>query len=440
MTSIYSHSLVVVERALSLPRESEVYKSALPMGFPYLVRSPEGKVIEPVLIFLCDHFLTGSTRWNDNTVEAAAYDLRDWWLYLSFRQLSWHEAEEIDVDLYRSSMSDTVSPRTHQPYARKTIERRVGLVTNFYDYCRKREWYSGSICRVATTAVRRSIDRDSLAYLGGRATRSTRPVGLPGVGQKGATERIRPLSSADWLLLARKLGPLPLERRSDLCYSRNRLTAELALLTGMRVSEVASLRYHEIIDICRRQDSIEGVTALRITKTKGLRPRNIFIPNFLIPELAAYASGERRLAADALIRSQKMIAEEASAAFFINGLNSSWAGTGISTETISDSFRVAAIAAGLTRKILATNPESSQQYVRTVAKHCFHDLRHTFAVWLYEAEKEVGNPEPWKVVQARLGHRSLQTTLDTYLNVVSAERAAIGRKYYNTIRRISSVE
>jgi len=53
------------------------------------------------------------------------------------------------------------------------------------------------------------------------------------------------------------------------------------------------------------------------------------------------------------------------------------------------------------------------------AMHCVHDLRHTYAVLTYHAEVMNGNVEPWKKIQAQLGHKSLQTTIDTYLRYVS---------------------
>jgi hypothetical protein len=40
-------------------------------------------------------------------------------------------------------------------------------------------------------------------------------------------------------------------------------------------------------------------------------------------------------------------------------------------------------------------------------------------VLTYHAEKAQGNPEPWKIVQIKLGHNSLKITMDTYLANVS---------------------
>jgi len=62
--------------------------------------------------------------------------------------------------------------------------------------------------------------------------------------------------------------------------------------------------------------------------------------------------------------------------------------------------------------------ETGEKYVKTIPAHSFHDLRHNCAVLTYHAEKSLGNAEPWKVVQVKLGHRSLKVTMDTYLQHV----------------------
>ena len=48
-----------------------------------------------------------------------------------------------------------------------------------------------------------------------------------------------------------------------------------------------------------------------------------------------------------------------------------------------------------------------------------HDLRHTYAVWSYHILKSLGDPEPWKSIQIQLGHKHIDTTINTYLKYVS---------------------
>jgi integrase/recombinase XerC len=84
------------------------------------------------------------------------------------------------------------------------------------------------------------------------------------------------------------------------------------------------------------------------------------------------------------------------------------------------------------------DPDSGEAYGLKLAAHSFHDLRHTFACWLYHAERKSGNSEPWKVVQARLGHKYLSTTMDTYLRVVDEYRFEVNSNVYKFLRRLAS--
>jgi hypothetical protein len=45
-------------------------------------------------------------------------------------------------------------------------------------------------------------------------------------------------------------------------------------------------------------------------------------------------------------------------------------------------------------------------------------LRHTFAIQFYLGQRKAGVAEPWKLLQARLGHANLSTTMDTYVRLV----------------------
>ena len=81
-----------------------------------------------------------------------------------------------------------------------------------------------------------------------------------------------------------------------------------------------------------------------------------------------------------------------------------------------------------------THVETGALYQSAEAAHTFHDARHTFAAWMYHAERAGGNAEPWKIVQARLGHRQLATTLNTYLRVVDDYRTEVNLNVYRFLR------
>jgi integrase len=78
-------------------------------------------------------------------------------------------------------------------------------------------------------------------------------------------------------------------------------------------------------------------------------------------------------------------------------------------------FSLACRQCGITENVAWINHVTGEKRVKVVPKHSFHDLRHNCAVLTYHAEINSGNPEPWKVVQVKLGHKSVKTTIDTYL-------------------------
>jgi integrase len=63
-------------------------------------------------------------------------------------------------------------------------------------------------------------------------------------------------------------------------------------------------------------------------------------------------------------------------------------------------------------KLINMSPSTINRKLRELGDISFHSLRHTFATLALEA-----GTSP-KLVQQALGHKSLQTTLDTYWNAV----------------------
>ena len=164
----------------------------------------------------------------------------------------------------------------------------------------------------------------------------------------------------------------------------------------------------------------------RITSALGVDPTH------LVLELKCYIDGERA-ECTAVGRRHGFHANPES--LFVNGTASRHdAGKPIRTETLSRAFTAAVRTAGLTHSVTKTDPESGALYQSAEAAHTFHDARHTFAAWLYHAERAGGNAEPWKIVQARLGHRQLATTLNTYLRVVDDYRTEVNLSVYKFLR------
>ena len=425
---------IIACKTKGLPEENPLHKDALPKGFFYLVDAETEQIIEPVLYFLSHQFLFRKGKWCPNTVEAVAYDLADWWSFLEYVSKSWLDACLYDLVQYRNSMLEAVSPRTHRPYSTSTINRRLTYITQLYSWASKRCGYIGDISLEASPKASRSIDSQMLAHLGTVRLQPSTPTWLK-VKRSAHDLPINPLSREEWHLVARTLGPLPSEQLDDFRPSRDRLAAELSLLTGLRVDEVAGLRAEELLKLPDNAGDPFGATSIVITRTKGSVPRKILIPNFFIPELKTYIHRERN---QALSQFSNQTRDSLPTSLFLNhGHSNRLPGNDITAETLSRSFKKAVLMANLVKQVINTDPESSNHYITEVAKHSFHDLRHTFAIWLYRAEANAGNAEPWKTIQIRLGHAQLETTLNTYLKTAELERASFSSQVYAEIKRMT---
>ena len=244
-------------------------------------------------------------------------------------------------------------------------------------------------------------------------------------------DRIRPLTPARVRAIFQQLGPRPPVEDSSVAGlepTRDRLMAELALCTGLRRLEVRSLTRWQIEELVTtvRRDGLEGDTAvpLELRRTKGQRAGKVFVPVWLIHSLHWYIRFERQ---GAFVSAGGRIEPTA---LFLNhqrNLANDNAGLPITDDTISRVFREACIKAGFSRQPVRIHPLDGTPKTFIEAQHTYHDLRHTFAVWLYLAEETAGNAAPWKTVQTRLRHAQLSTTMSTYLSTLDDYKAEIGR-------------
>ena len=426
----------LVQTAVRIPETSPGYSAALPPGFPFLVEEPTRRIVEPVLLYLCDRHLRRNGVWVRNTARAAAEDLHDWWSYLSEYSLAWNEIRREDVELYRDAMLSTVSPHTHQPYAVGTVRRRVGTVLAFYEWARQRGWLDPVLSHDDIRRIPRAIDTDALAHLHPSSGRMKGSRMLP-PHRSSPDDTVRPFTARDYRKVACELGPLPSGRAGDPRSSRDRLAAEVCLNTGMRVDEVSHLLVWQILDLRPDRDRPYGVCAMTISKTKGSRPRKVLFPNWLVTEVLAYIEGERAECVEAARARWLKHRADTPGALFVNRMDSGHhVGKPMRSASFQEAFRRAVLDAGLAHTVRCIDPTHGEPYLAKAADHSVHDLRHTFAVWTYHAEREAGNAEPWKKLQALLGHRHLSTTLSTYLRVVDVFEAATSDHFTAFLRQL----
>ena len=433
---------LIVEFAAALPDGNPLTTNALPRGFPFVVDDDTDAVVEPALLFLVDAYLTKTGFWNRNTTKRAAYDLLDWWRFLDCQGRPWDLADGADLDAYRDSMIGEISPRTHEEYKPETIRARRILVRRFYAWAHKRGFCDGTLQE--TTEIRGAYlpaDRDPLAHLhSGQRCIAVDP-GTPRSSTRPG-EKLRPLIDGDpqnpsFPRIARHLGPLPSERCADDSTScRDRLAAELSVSTGLRVDEVAKLTVFQILDLPAGGDP-ERFTTMHVTRTKRLVERDVNVPNYLIPDLHAYVDGERKECIAVARRHWLRKKSDEPKVLFVNGVDAHQnAGKPIGADTLSDAFRRAVIKAGLTEWVTKTDPDTGEARQIRAPRHRYHDLRHTYALWTYQALVEQGISEPWKIIQSLLGHAHLSTTLDTYLRVVNVEKARTADGAYEVMRSV----
>jgi integrase len=433
---------LIVEFAAALPDGNPVGNDAVPRGFPFLIDDETHEVVEPALLFLVEAYLTKTGLWNRNTTKRAAYGLLDWWRFLDHQDRPWDLADGADLDAYRDSMIGEISPRTHEEYKTETIRARRTLVKRFYAWAQKRGFCDGNLQEA--TEIRDAYipaDRDPLAHIHSGQRRIAVDPGTPRRTTRPG-EKVRPLIGGDpknpsFPRIARHLGPLPSERGAgDSTSARDRLAAELSVSTGLRVDEVAKLTVFQILDLPVGGDP-ERFTTMHVTRTKRLVERDVNVPNYLVPDLHVYIDGERKECIAVARRYWLKKKSDEPKVLFVNGVDARQnAGKPVAADTLSDAFRRAIVKAGLTEWVTKTDPDTGEVRQVRVPRHRYHDLRHTYALWTYQALVEQGISEPWKIIQSLLGHAHLSTTLDTYLRVVNVEKARTADGAYKVMRSV----
>lgn len=163
------------------------------------------------------------------------------------------------------------------------------------------------------------------------------------------------------------LGPMPPvgeAAKQDLRPVRDRLVAVLQLATGMRIDEVLSLRKYQILDLRARSDDPYASIKLKIIKTKGLRPRNVLLPHWVLDTLHWYLDHERAeaLAARKRTRQGSQRAAEV-AALFVNGIHANRrdVGNAFRPASFMRAFADAVTVAGLVHRELHRDPVTGKK-------------------------------------------------------------------------------
>lgn len=402
-------------------------KTRLPAGFPIPWQRDKGETVEPLVLFLWDKYVRRGS-YVENSASACASDLADFWAFLISSSIDWKSVSRTDLESYRDGMIYSISPKTHRPYSDQTIQRRMVHVLAFYRHAFAKGWVAEQLDEREVRESFSRIDRDALAHTrSGKAGRQQSTL-IPRQN-RGSHDVVRAMRMDEYKRLAHYLGPLPPgahQSGDDSRPVRDRLWAELCLLTGMRPDEPSHKKrpvtVHQILNLSpKNPDDPFGITYLQVAGKGrgGPKLRKVAIPNYLLHDLVWYIENERKAAVEAGRRYGAIKSNAEPAALFLNHAGAKHnAGKPAQYETFQSAFARACAQADLTELTTRVDPETGESYVERATKYTPHCLRHTFAVQFYLGQRKAGVAEPWKLLQARLGHAHLSTTMDTYVRLV----------------------
>jgi integrase len=414
----------VLEIISSSIEDPEFRRCILPPGFRFLV-TDNMELIEPVLFYLQNKcLLNGSIQSVGNTQKAYCDDLYEWWMWLDQFKKEWTDVDVEDLVQYRDTLLVEFSPHTHRRYKSKTIRRRLSTILCFYRWAFNTGLVDENLDRREIRQIPRSMDTTMLSHVDTRRGEVSVSEIMPSIRDE---EPINALDTINLRRVLNLLGPMPpIEKGGDPPPrpARDRLIAMLQVMTGMRIDEVLSLTDYQILNLRPRSDKSNFVK-LRITKTKGLRPRDVLVPLELLEALYWYIDHERENAVTARI--QKNGQSGRTSALFVNGVyaNRRDVGNYLRPKTFLGIFTRAVTQAGLVHQEMHRDPVTGSDSLDIVPNYTSHDLRHTFAVMTYFARKKMGDSEPWKTIQILLGHRHLSTTINIYLRSVKVDEPLV---------------
>lgn len=389
--------------------DHEIVKKGTPAFF--LRSRTEYSLFEEPTAFLCDRYVNYSSTASANTWAKAAYSLKTWLEYLQCNEIDWQDANEEDRINFRDDFLQSVSPRTGEIFGKAGIRDTLTVIRQFYIFLRKLKLYFGNIGDCSALAK----NADTVVYgkiQGSRFDGNLKcDEALPKL-QKSI--KVHPIMVTDLRKLLVYIGPQASCRAGDSRRCRDRIICDLGWAVGLRLSEIINLNVYQFLQMDADVDGSNCNLPLTIYHGKGAKTRQVAIPAWLVLDVQSYINFERR---DALLSVGTTRAVKTKQLFVAHQGTKS-AGSPIGCAAVQKMFRDACINIGLTIVKKKINCINQKPYIVISPRHSMHDLRHTFAVLKYHAERLSGNTEPWKKIQAQLGHKYLQTTIDTYLNYV----------------------
>lgn len=380
-------------------------------GF-FLLTDEDVKLFEEPTSFLYEHFVNAGSSPSTHTWGKAAYCLKTWFQYCQALGKDWRSATSVDRTDFRDDFESAISPHTGELYGPKGIRDTMVVVRDFYAFAARKRWYFGDIGTgsdvfndIGTSNPR--TDEDALAHT--RIAKSRlRDRELPKVGRN---QKIRCLRIDDLRALLNYVGPQATRRNGDMRNCRDRLIFDIGVYVGLRVAEIASLTTLQFLNL--NPDPAKPYVSFELTICgKGNVVRQVAIPAWLVLDALEYIHTEREQA----LANRKKTHRGIPTQLLLGNLNSNnGQGVPITRGAIQKMVERACLAIGLVDTDEKTDIDTGEKYLQKVARYSIHDLRHTYAVYTYHIAVKDGISEPWKKIQAQLGHARLKTTINTYL-------------------------
>lgn len=316
----------------------------------------------------------------ENTQNSYADDL---YQYKTFLQAIGVEEPDVTREVlvaYAACFTGGVSVRTRGKFAPSTVHRRFGTTVRYHRF-RNRKGLRSSVTETELSSLGR-WERDGTRYKDPNSLYAKLPQDL------AADDKIHPINDDDRRRIFDCLGP-PANSEIKGASRRDRLAAETAVLTGMRIDEICSLTTIQILNLARQVDPTRPskLIELRLTETKGLKPGTVYLPSYLVKLLLEYIRTERQNAIDHAAAVRYPTGSSHYCEYlFVNGLtaNNRDVGNRLTTDTLSRAFSSACTAAGIVTYVnlyvldLEGRPlkdERDRNVLERVQKnaHTFHD-------------------------------------------------------------------
>jgi integrase len=332
------------------------------------------QIIDPIDRFL--QYLFDLQR-SPNTLRAYAYHLRHYWKYLSDKQIQWTEVKLEDLAQFISWLKQPNRKiiSIHTDIANRTnssINAALAAVTAFY----KSHEQIGEIAGLKLYSNKISINpkyKPSLHHLDRTKTIRTRALKI-----KVPTK------------LAQHLDKQVIKQIFDHCnYQRDKFLVSLLYETGMRIGQALGLHHEDIktwdneIFIVPRPDNQNGAR----TKPAGIN--NIAVSPVLMQLYSEYLTNELG---------------DISSPYVFVCLKGRKRGQALKYTAIQELFK--RLSRAMEIKITP------------------HMLRHTHATELVRSGWDMA------LVQKRLGHQSIQTTINIYTNLSNQDMKKALKKFH----------